>query len=68
MKIAIYARVSTEKQEKQETIKSQLDALRSHAIEKNTWSRRNILMRATPANCSIAPDWTACVMTQKQAI
>ena len=34
MKVAIYARVSTEKQEKQETIKSQLDALRSHAIEK----------------------------------
>lgn len=34
MRVAIYARVSTEKQEKQETIKSQLDALRSYAVEK----------------------------------
>ena len=34
MRIAIYARVSTEKQEKQETINSQLDALRDHAVEK----------------------------------
>lgn len=30
-KIAIYARVSTERQEKQETINSQIDALRDHA-------------------------------------
>lgn len=35
MKIAIYARVSTEKQEKQETIKSQLEALREFAKKNN---------------------------------
>lgn len=34
MKVAIYARVSTEKQERQETIQSQLEALRDHATEK----------------------------------
>ena len=34
MKVAIYARVSTEKQEKQETVKSQLTALRDYAKEK----------------------------------
>ncbi len=35
MKIAIYGRVSTEKQEKQETINSQLDALRDYAKKNN---------------------------------
>jgi len=35
MKIAIYARVSTEKQEKQETINSQLEALRDFAKKNN---------------------------------
>lgn len=34
MKIAIYARVSSEKQEKEETINSQLEALRGHAKNK----------------------------------
>jgi site-specific DNA recombinase len=33
MKVALYARVSTQRQEKQGTIASQLEALRSHAIE-----------------------------------
>lgn len=33
MKIAIYARVSTEKQEKQETIQSQLGALRNYVVD-----------------------------------
>ncbi|MCX5701684.1 MAG: recombinase family protein [Candidatus Omnitrophica bacterium] len=35
MRIAIYARVSTEKQEKQETINSQLQVLRDHAKKNN---------------------------------
>jgi site-specific DNA recombinase len=35
MRIAIYARVSTERQEKQETINSQLDALRDFAKKSN---------------------------------
>lgn len=35
MKIAIYARVSTEKQEKQQTIQSQLQALRDFAAKNN---------------------------------
>lgn len=35
MKIAIYARVSTEKQEKQETIQSQLQALRDFSAKNN---------------------------------
>ena len=35
MRIAIYARVSTEKQERQETIKSQLEALRDYAKKSN---------------------------------
>jgi site-specific DNA recombinase len=34
MNVALYARVSTEKQEKQETVESQLDALREFAREK----------------------------------
>ena len=37
MKVAIYARVSTEKQEKEETINSQLDSLREYA-QKNSYS------------------------------
>lgn len=35
MKMAIYARVSTERQEKQETIKSQIEVLRDYAKENN---------------------------------
>ncbi len=35
MKVAIYARVSTEKQEKQETVQSQLEALRDYAKKSN---------------------------------
>ena len=35
MKISIYARVSTEKQEKEETVNSQLDALRDYAQKNN---------------------------------
>lgn len=36
MRVAIYARVSTEKQEKQETVHSQLEALRDYAKKNNS--------------------------------
>ena len=45
MRVAIYARVSTERQERQQTIDSQLDALRSWAASTGTCSTMARLQR-----------------------
>jgi DNA invertase Pin-like site-specific DNA recombinase len=48
---ALYARVSTDKQEREETIESQLDAL-YHAVEAGAYE-------IPPGGVSIVPPWIA---------
>ena len=58
IRAAIYARVSTDLQEREHTVLSQLEALRSEGM----FSSPSMSMKAIPAPLWTGPDWTGCEM------
>jgi len=61
MRAAIYARVSTERQERQQTIESQLTVLRAWAVAQGHVLGEALfsVMKATAARASTDRVWTA---------
>ncbi len=57
IRAAIYARVSTDLQEREQTVLSQLEALRTYLKEEGMFSSPSMSMKAIPA-----PPWTGCGM------
>ena len=66
MRVAIYARVSTDAQEARGTIGSQLALLRERVTqEKGTNRSLNTSMTASPARAWTVPVWTPCATLPK---
>ena len=59
---AIYARVSSDRQEHEETVHSQLAELRTRVAEDEVVGCRSLLMRATVVTTWYGQGWITCVI------